>query len=95
MKRLLAAPVRFYRRFISPLKGGSCCRFIPTCSKYALDALDEWGALFGLALAIWRVLRCNPFGRGGFDYVPENRRRRRPRSYRVKKRSGEIIEPEI
>ena len=63
--------IKFYRKFISPLKK-PCCRFTPTCSQYALDAVREWGVLFGISLAIWRVLRCNPFSAGGYDPVPEN-----------------------
>ena len=68
---LFALPIRAYRRFLSPLKPPSC-RFTPTCSRYALDALEEWGVLIGLALALWRILRCNPFSRGGYDPVPVN-----------------------
>ena len=67
---LVSLPVLAYRKWISPLKP-PCCRFTPTCSKYALDALKEWGILCGLALAAWRVLRCNPFGKGGYDPVPK------------------------
>jgi putative membrane protein insertion efficiency factor len=63
-------PVKAYRRFLSPLKGSSCCRFTPTCSQYALDALREWGIVCGTALALWRILRCNPFGGFGEDPVP-------------------------
>ena len=66
----LSLPIHAYRKWISPLKQ-PCCRFTPTCSKYALDALKEWGVLCGLALAVWRVLRCNPFGKGGYDPVPK------------------------
>ena len=68
--------IRFYRRFISPLKP-PCCRFTPTCSQYAVDAVREWGILIGFALALWRVLRCNPFSRGGYDPVPKRPRRNR------------------
>ena len=67
---LVSLPVLAYRKWISPLKP-PCCRFTPTCSKYAIDALKEWGILCGLALAAWRVLRCNPFGKGGYDPVPK------------------------
>lgn len=83
VSRILSLPIKFYRRFISPLKGSPSCRFTPTCSQYALDALSEWGAIVGSALALWRVLRCNPFGGCGYDPVPINRRRRA----RVKKRA--------
>ena len=63
--------IKFYRRFISPLKK-PCCRFTPTCSRYALDAVREYGIIFGLSLALWRILRCNPYSKGGYDPVPEN-----------------------
>ena len=69
MKRLLIALVKFYRRYISPLKP-PCCRFIPTCSEYALEALQKYGALKGGYLSVRRVLRCNPFHKGGYDPVP-------------------------
>ena len=72
MKRLLMALVRFYRKNISPLSAPKC-RFSPTCSAYALEALEVHGALKGSALAIWRILRCNPFSRGGYDPVPEKK----------------------
>ncbi len=73
--KLLSLPIRFYRRYISPNKP-PCCIFTPTCSQYALEALAEWGAVCGTALAVWRILRCHPFSRGGYDPVPINRRRR-------------------
>lgn len=74
LREAVIVPIRLYRRFISPLKGTSTCRFTPTCSQYAMEAIREWGIIVGLALAIWRVLRCNPFGRGGYDPVPRRRR---------------------
>ena len=67
--------IRLYRKYISPLKARSSCRFTPTCSEYALEAYDEWGFFAGTALAVWRVLRCNPFGKGGYDPVPKRKRR--------------------
>ena len=63
--------IKFYRKFISPLKK-PCCRFTPSCSQYAIDAVREWGVFFGISLAIWRILRCNPFSAGGYDPVPKN-----------------------
>ena len=66
---LACAPIRFYRRWISPLKPPTC-RFHPTCSTYALEALERHGLLRGTALAVWRILRCQPFGKGGLDPVP-------------------------
>lgn len=74
--RLFSLPIKLYRRFISPLKSSPSCRFYPTCSQYALDALAEWGVIRGGALAFWRILRCNPFGGCGYDPVPTNKRRR-------------------
>ena len=69
MKYLLMALVRFYRKFISPMRR-PCCRFIPTCSQYALEALEKYGAIKGGYLAIKRILRCNPLCKGGYDPVP-------------------------
>ena len=67
--RLLMLPITGYRRFISPLLGPRC-RFAPSCSEYALDALAEHGAARGLWLAIKRIARCHPFHPGGYDPVP-------------------------
>jgi putative membrane protein insertion efficiency factor len=62
--------VGLYRKFISPLKP-SCCRFTPTCSAYAIEAFQKRGFFAGLILTLWRILRCNPFSRGGYDPVPD------------------------
>ena len=70
MKRVLLALLRFYKRSVSPLLPNAC-RFTPTCSEYAMEAIQKHGALKGTGLAIWRVLRCNPFCKGGYDPVPE------------------------
>ena len=76
MKSVLIAFLRFYKLAISPyLPGG--CRFTPTCSEYAMQAISMHGALKGSLLAAWRVLRCNPFCKGGWDPVPEHFGRRR------------------
>ena len=72
MKKVLIWLVRFYQQDISPRKP-PCCKYIPTCSQYALEALERFGAVKGTALAVWRVLRCNPFSRGGYDPVPEKK----------------------
>ena len=69
MKRLLIALVRIYRAAISPYRR-PCCRYYPTCSQYALEALENYGALKGGWLAFRRILRCNPFHKGGYDPVP-------------------------
>lgn len=64
------ALVRFYQRFLSPLKGGPTCRFYPSCSQYAYEAISKYGAIKGTSMAVKRVLRCHPFHPGGFDPVP-------------------------
>jgi putative membrane protein insertion efficiency factor len=61
--------IRFYQKAISPYTLPHC-RYIPTCSAYALQALEGFGFVRGIILAVWRVLRCNPFSRGGYDPVP-------------------------
>ena len=68
-KRALLWLIRFYRRQISPAMPPSC-RFIPTCSEYALEAVQKYGALKGGYLAVRRVLKCHPFHKGGYDPVP-------------------------
>lgn len=68
-RRVASAPIRFYRRYLSRLKP-PMCRFSPTCSEYAVVALEERGLLVGTALALWRILRCNPLCKGGYDPVP-------------------------
>lgn len=70
--RALIAPIRLYQRWISPLLPPSC-RFYPSCSQYALEAIGVHGALRGTGLAVWRLLKCNPFGPHGLDPVPPRR----------------------
>lgn len=70
MKTVLIWLITLYRKYISPLKP-PCCRFTPTCSAYAIEALQKRGVIVGLILATWRILRCNPFCKGGYDPVPE------------------------
>ncbi|MBE5769161.1 MAG: membrane protein insertion efficiency factor YidD [Clostridiales bacterium] len=72
MKRFLLWCIRFYQKQVSPQKKRPCCRYIPTCSRYAVTAIERYGALKGGAMALWRVLRCNPFSKGGYDPVPED-----------------------
>jgi len=69
LRKALILPIRFYRRFISPALPNRC-RFVPTCSEYAIEALETHGALKGSWLAIRRILKCQPFHPGGFDPVP-------------------------
>lgn len=70
MKTIALFFIRLYRKYLSPLKK-PCCRFYPTCSAYAIQAIEKWGFFRGTGLALWRILRCNPFCRGGIDNVPE------------------------
>jgi putative membrane protein insertion efficiency factor len=67
---LVLLPVHLYRAVLSPLKRSPSCRFLPTCSAYAITAVKQRGILVGGALAAWRILRCNPLCRGGYDPVP-------------------------
>lgn len=67
--RLLIIPIRFYQLCISPHTPPSC-RFTPTCSNYAIEAIRKHGPIKGTALAVWRILRCNPWGGSGYDPVP-------------------------
>lgn len=69
MKKAILAGIRFYRAFISPLNPPSC-RYIPTCSEYAMTAVEKYGVRRGGWLAIKRILRCHPFHEGGYDPVP-------------------------
>ena len=83
MKDLMIGRIKLYRKFISPIKP-KCCRFTPTCSEYALEAFRKRGFFAGFILTVWRILRCNPFSKGGFDPVPEKGFRR------VRAESGEL-----
>ena len=69
MKVILIKMIRFYQKYLSPLKR-TRCPYIPTCSQYGLEAIQKYGALKGSLLAAWRILRCNPFSKGGYDPVP-------------------------
>ena len=66
----LIGGIKFYQIFLSPLKRNSSCRFIPTCSQYAVEALEKYGPFKGSYLAVKRILRCNHFSKGGYDPVP-------------------------
>jgi hypothetical protein len=69
-RRAVAWPIAFYQRWLSALKSTPTCRFAPTCSAYALEAVRTRGVVVGLLLAAWRIVRCNPFCAGGHDPVP-------------------------
>ena len=69
MKHVMIWLVRLYQKIISPIKP-PCCRFTPTCSAYAIEACEKRGFFVGLILTVWRILRCNPFSKGGYDPVP-------------------------
>ena len=77
LKAALLGLIRFYRAYISSHKAGPTCKLIPTCSQYGLEAVERFGALKGGALTLWRVLRCNPWGRGGYDPVPEKKEKQK------------------
>jgi hypothetical protein len=69
MKKLFLFIIKFYRKYISPMKSTKC-PYIPSCSEYGMEAIEKYGALKGGALALWRIIRCNPFSKGGYDPVP-------------------------
>ncbi len=87
MKYVMIALIRFYRKFLSPLKP-RCCRFTPTCSAYAIEAFEKRGFFVGMILTVWRLLRCNPFCKGGYDPVPlkglSNKKKEAPSSDQTK-----------
>ena len=72
IREAFLAPVKLYRKYLSPLKPTPTCRFTPTCSQYAIDAVREWGIVVGTVLTLFRIVRCNPFAKGGDDPVPRN-----------------------
>lgn len=69
MKKILIQMIKLYRKYISPMKSTKC-PYYPSCSEYGLEAINKHGALKGSALAAWRIIRCNPFSKGGYDPVP-------------------------
>lgn len=70
MKKILLGIIRFYQKYLSGAKAYSSCKYYPTCSRYAIEAIEKYGAFKGGLLAAWRILRCNPFSKGGYDPVP-------------------------
>ena len=69
MKRVMIKGIRVYQKYLSPLKHTKC-PYYPTCSQYGLEAIEKYGALKGGLMAVWRILRCNPLSKGGYDPVP-------------------------
>ena len=69
LENFFCALIRFYQKYISPMKRTKC-PYIPSCSQYGLEAIQKYGAFKGSLLAIWRILKCNPFSKGGYDPVP-------------------------
>lgn len=70
MKKIMIFLINLYRKYLSPLKRRPTCIYMPTCSQYALEALEKYGFLKGSFLAVRRILRCHPFAKGGYDPVP-------------------------
>lgn len=70
MKKVLIFLVKVYQNTISPLLGKNC-RFVPTCSQYMIEAIAEYGAMKGILMGVKRIIRCNPFSKGGYDPVPK------------------------
>jgi len=68
IRRLMISMIRWYQRHLSPYLGSSC-KYLPTCSQYAIEAIERYGPLLGGCKALWRILRCNPFSKGGYDPV--------------------------
>ncbi len=73
MKNIFIKFIRFYQKYIS-VKTKAHCKYYPTCSNYAIEAIKIHGAFVGFLMAIWRILRCNPFSKGGYDPVPVKRK---------------------
>ena len=90
MKYLMIWLIRLYQKYISPLKP-PCCRFTPTCSAYAIEAFRKRGFFVGLGLTVWRILRCNPFSKGGYDPVPD----KKPKRTKKNARTSEIENTEM
>ena len=70
MKKICISLIKFYQKNISPYKKYGHCKYTPTCSAYALEAYQKYGFFKGTVLSVWRILRCNPFSKGGYDPVP-------------------------
>ncbi len=79
IRKIFILPIRFYQLFISPMLGPKC-RFQPTCSHYAIEAIEEWGIFKGIWLGIKRILKCHPWGPFGPDPVPKRHRKKEPKA---------------
>ncbi len=75
-KKILILPIKFYQHFISPHLGSNC-RYTPTCSHYAVEAIEEWGPVKGFWMGLKRVVSCNPWGGSGYDPVPKNPKKKK------------------
>lgn len=73
LKKILIGFVQFYQKFISPMFPPSC-RYTPTCSSYMIQSIERFGAIKGTGMGVWRILRCHPFVKGGYDPVPEKKK---------------------
>ncbi|MBR2353972.1 MAG: membrane protein insertion efficiency factor YidD [Clostridia bacterium] len=89
MKYVCVWLIRLYQKFLSPLKRNPCCRYTPTCSCYAVEAFMKRGFFVGFGLSVWRILRCNPFGKGGYDPVPPKKIPKYTRDRREKETSND------
>ncbi len=78
MRTVLKTVLRGYKRWVSPMFPPAC-RYVPTCSEYAMEAVERYGVLRGGVMAAWRLLRCNPLARGGLDLVPHTHLKQLPR----------------
>ncbi|MFH1395631.1 MAG: membrane protein insertion efficiency factor YidD [Candidatus Omnitrophota bacterium] len=76
IKKLLLTAIKAYKKALSPYLTRSC-RYLPTCSDYAYDAINNFGSAKGVLLSIWRIIRCNPLSRGGYDPVIKNKKNER------------------
>lgn len=76
IKRLFIFLIETYQLTLSPRFSHGSCRYTPTCSQYAIEAIEIHGVLKGSALAVWRIMRCNPFSKGGYDPVPPKKNRK-------------------
>lgn len=78
MKHSLIWLIRFYQKYISSITP-PCCKYYPVCSVYGIQAIERFGALRGVFMTVWRILRCNPFSRGGYDPVPKKKLKKIPK----------------